>query len=319
MLSSSGSPGASSIDCALTDPRLAEVSGLAVGPAGPVVVNDSGNATVVYTLRPDCTVATARPVGVQGRDVEDLARGADGTLWLADIGDNDRERSTVALVRVPTTGPGAVVRLSYPDGPHDAEALLLPADGRPVIVTKEGGGFGRVYSTEGPLPDAASEPLLLRADGEVRLPSSSTEGGPVSFLGRGLITGGALSGDGRTAALRTYTDAWLFPVTGPTADDVVAALRGTPTQVPLPGEPQGEALAFTADGALLSAGESPRGGPAARLHEVAVTPGSAPPAVAAGPPTDRGPSRGLLAGTALAVTAAGVVLAGGVLVVRRRR
>jgi hypothetical protein len=50
-----------------------------------------------------------------------------------------------------------------------------------------------------------------------------------------------------------------------------------------------------------------------------VTPGSAPPAVAAGPPTDRGPSRGLLAGTTLAVIAAVVVLAGGVLVARRRR
>lgn len=311
------------IDCALSDPRLAEVSGLAVGPAGPVVVNDSGNATVVYTLRPDCSVASTRTVGVRGRDVEDLARAADGTLWLADLGDNDRERSTVALIRLPTAGSGAVVRLTYPDGPHDAEALLLPADGRPVVVTKEGSGIGRLYTTDRPLPDAAAAPLPLRAVGEVRLPSSATEGGPVSFLGRGLVTGGALAAGGRTAALRTYTDAWVFPVGGPSADDVVAALRGTPTQVPLPGEPQGEALAFTADGALLSAGESRAGGPLARLREVTVPAGSTAPVstaprpradAAAAPVSDR---RGtVIAGVVLGIL---VVVLAGVLVRRRRR
>ncbi|GAA4827683.1 hypothetical protein GCM10023201_13300 [Actinomycetospora corticicola] len=296
------------------------MSGLAVTPAGPVVVNDSGNATVVYTLRPDCSVASARPVGVRGRDVEDLARGADGTLWLADVGDNDRERSTVALIRVPRSGTGTVVRLAYPDGPHDAEALLLPADGRPVIVTKEGGGFGRVYTTDRPLPDASAEPLALRAAGEVRLPSSTTEGGPVSFLGRGLITGGALAEDGRTAALRTYTDAWLFPVGGPTADDVIAGLQGTPTPVPLPGEPQGEALAFGADGSLLSAGESPDGAPTARLYGFPVPPVSTSPAPRAqvgAPPDGSGDRRGtVIAAVALGALA---VVVGGLLLARRRR
>ncbi|MDL5156411.1 hypothetical protein [Actinomycetospora termitidis] len=252
-------------------------------------MNDSGNATVVFTLRPDCSVASSRSVGVTGRDVEDLARGADGTLWLADLGDNDRERTTIALIRVPTSGRGQVVRLTYPDGPHDAEALLLPADGRPVVVTKEGGGFGRIYTTDAPVTDADEGPVPLRAEGEVRLPSSTTEGGPASFLGRGLITGGALSADGRSAALRTYTDAWLFPVGGPTADDVVAGLRATPTQVPLPGEPQGEAIAFTLDGALLSAGESPSGGPRARLHEVEV-PRTAPSPAPVAVPTPAGTS-----------------------------
>ena len=30
-------------------------------------------------------------------------------------------------------------RLTYPDGkPHDAEALLIDADGTPIIITKDG-------------------------------------------------------------------------------------------------------------------------------------------------------------------------------------
>lgn len=313
--------------CVLDDPRVDEASGLAVTPSGPAVVNDSGNATVVYTLAPDCSVASARSVGVAGRDVEDLARDADGTLWLADIGDNRGTRPDVALIRVPVRGAPAVRRLVYPDRPHDAETLLLPADGRPVIVTKDFGGRSGVYTTDAP-PVGAS-PTPLRRVGELVVPASITEGGPLGPFGRGLVTGGALSVDGRVAAVRTYADAWLFPVAGGSADDVVAALRRTPVDVPLPGEPQGEAIAFTADGTLLSAGEAGRsasGGTApASLRAVpgavslvpATTP---PPAVVAAPPAragTRGP--GLLAVSAagaVAVVAAGLPV---VALLRRRR
>ncbi|MCD2197264.1 hypothetical protein LQ327_28220 [Actinomycetospora endophytica] len=251
--------------CALRDRTLDEVSGLAVTPSGPAVVNDSGNATVVYTLAPNCSVASTRQVGVTGRDVEDLAR-SDGTLWLADIGDNDRRRSNIALIRLPVRGGPTVLRLTYPDGSHDAETLLLPADGRPVIVTKDLGGRSGIYATDVPPTAAATTPL--HRVGELDVPLSSTEGGPLGPFGRGLFTGGALSADGRVAAVRTYTDAWLYPVTGGTADDVVAGLRAAPVGVPLPGEPQGEAVAFTADGTLLSAGEAGDSGGTASLRAV---------------------------------------------------
>ena len=315
--------------CALDDPRLDEVSGLAVTPSGPAVVDDSGNATVLYTLAPDCTVASVRRVGVPGRDVEDLARGADGTLWPADIGDNDGTRTGIALIRVPVRGAADVRRLVYPDRPHDAETLLMPADGRPVILTKDLGGRSGVYTTDA-APTTAS-PTTLRRVGELVVPLSGTEGGPLGLFGRGLVTGGALSVDGRVAAVRTYTDAWLYPVTGGTADDVVAGLRRTLVGVPLPGEPQGEAIAFTADGTLLSAGEAGRsrsGGTAtASLRAVPgatslVPPptGAPPPAVVAPVPVPadtRGP--GLLAVTAAAIAAVAVAALPALALVRRQR
>jgi hypothetical protein len=323
--------------CTLDDPRLDEVSGLAVTPSGPAVVDDSGNATTVYTLARDCSVASARSVGVAGRDVEDLARDADGTLWLADIGDNDGTRPDVALIRVPVRGAAEVRRLVYPDRPHDAETLLLPADGRPVIVTKDFGGRSGVYTTDAPpVGGTSATPTPLRRVGELVVPPSGTDGGPLGPFGRGLVTGGALSADGRVAAVRTYSDAWLFPVAGGSADDVVAALRRVPVDVPLPGEPQGEAIAFTADGTLLSAGEAGRsrsGGTApASLRAVPGAVALVPPATAAAPagapgsvaplpipavPVARGP--GLLA--AAAAGAVAVVVAGLPLValLRRRR
>jgi hypothetical protein len=327
--------------CVLSDPRLDEVSGMAVTPAGPAVVDDSGNATVVYTLAPDCSVVSARSVGVVGRDVEDLARSADGTLWLADIGDNDRRRTTIALIRLPVRGPASVRRLVYPDGPHDAETLLLPPDGRPVIVTKDLGGRSGVYTTD--VPPVGSSPTPLRHVGELVVPLSATDGGPAGPFGRGLLTGGALSADGRVVAVRTYTDAWLYRVDGDTAsaDAVVAALRGTPVDVPLAGEPQGEAVAFTADGTLLSAGESPTsraGGGTASLRAVAGAaslvptsdPASPAPSSSAPPPGSGsrdaatstpgtgGPSTGVVVGVVGAVLGAAVLLGALVLAVRTR-
>ena len=95
---------------------------------------------------------------------------------------------------------------------------------------------------------------------DLALPTSTTQGGPVGGFGSRTVTGGAVSADGRVVALRTYTDAWLFPV--PDGGGVADALRGTaPVQVPLPGEPQGEAVAFAADGALLSGSEGVAGWP----------------------------------------------------------
>ncbi|MDT7786718.1 MAG: hypothetical protein QOF58_5137, partial [Pseudonocardiales bacterium] len=52
--------------------------------------------------------------------------------------------------------------------------------------------------------------------------------------------------------LRTYTDAYLYPVPD---GDILKALSGDPVRIPLPGEPQGEAIAFDPDGTLLSASE----------------------------------------------------------------
>ena len=78
-------------------------------------------------------------------------------MWVADIGDNitsETHRTTIALWRIPPDGGAPVInRLTYPDGPHDAEALLFSGDGRPVVVTKEVAGR-RPAST--PRPDRCS-------------------------------------------------------------------------------------------------------------------------------------------------------------------
>ncbi|GEL19006.1 hypothetical protein PA7_28430 [Pseudonocardia asaccharolytica DSM 44247 = NBRC 16224] len=261
--------------CTVTDRRLGELSGLAVDRGGVWAMADGGRRVALHRLDlDDCSITRTRTAAIDPFDAEDLARGPDGTLWVADTGDNERRRETVALIALPPTGAPRLHRLRYPDGPHDAEALLVAADGVPLVITKETVAAAGIYLPEGPLAEPGPTPLIRV--GEVVLPGSDTVGGPVGGIGARLVTGAALNADGRVAAVRTYTDAWLFPVAGETAADLVAALRTNPVRVPLPGEPQGEAIAFEADGRLLSGSES-RGGARGAIRAV---PGAAALAVA---------------------------------------
>ncbi|MGQ0483274.1 MAG: hypothetical protein ACT4O0_19885 [Pseudonocardia sp.] len=229
------------------------------------MVSDGGSRVRVYELGADCAVGAVRTAPLDPDDVEDLARGADGTLWLADTGDNGRDRDTVAMLTLDPTGRVARYGLRYPDGPHDVEAVLLGPDRTPLLVTKELFGPAAVYRPERALePAVAGQVLALTRVAEVELPVSDTTGGPIGGFGSRTITGGATSVDGAVIALRTYTDAWLYPVSG---GDLVGALGREPVRVPLPGEPQGEAIAFDGAGGLLSASER-RAGEFGRLRLV---------------------------------------------------
>jgi hypothetical protein len=251
--------------CTVTDKRLTELSGLATDGQHWFAMPDGGSRVQVFQLGHDCAVQRVISAPDDPFDPEDLARAPDGTLWIADTGDNLRQRTTVALFALPAAGGAArLYRLSYPDGPHDAEALLLAPDGTPFVVTKEPLGSSGVYR-----PDAALTPapagdraaaIPLRRVGSVRFGDTGTPGGPQGIGGFGavLVTGGTVSADGTVAALRTYTDAYLYRVAG---GDIAAALAGTPVRIPLPDEPQGEGIALEADGTLISGSERAQAGP----------------------------------------------------------
>jgi len=239
-------PGAPAVRCTITDPALAEISGLVDLGERMLVMNDGGDSLGVSVLDAGCQVLETRTAAVDPYDPEDLALGSDGTLWFADAGDNNAVRETVALIALRPDGSSAVHRLSYPDGAHDSEALLLAPDGTPYLVTKEVLGASGVYRPTGPLSAGATVPMERVAT--VNMTLTGTAGGPVGRAGQLLVTGGAVAGDGHALALRTYTDAYVWPLAG---SDVVGALAGTPVRVALPESPQGEAVSFTADDVQL--------------------------------------------------------------------
>jgi hypothetical protein len=233
----------------LADPALTEPSGLAASPAGGVLwmVEDSGNGAWLHALDPGGAGLAAWSVtGAINRDWEDLAVAfaPDGTpmLLVADIGDNQAVRSAITLYRIPEPPSGysgetvhaEAITLSYPDGPRDAEAILVhPWTGETLIVAKRW-GTANVYRV------AWEDPPRLELAGRVDGPGI----GPF-----GQITGGAVSPDGQRIALLTYGGIAEWDVAE--GETLAAALDRSSRRIPHPGGGQTEAIAYAADGLTL--------------------------------------------------------------------
>ncbi|SCL30958.1 hypothetical protein GA0070616_4175 [Micromonospora nigra] len=252
--------------CAVTDPRLRELSGLVATRDGYVVVNDGTeveNRKRVFYLDADCEVTReVRYSGAGPFDTEDLALSPDGkTLWIADTGDNalSRERrERVALWSMPVAGSRQPVlhRLSYPENkPHDAEALLINGDGAPLIITKVTAGTAEIYTPAAAMKRGDTAPVPMKKVGDIELPRTETEN-PLSTFGRVAITGAARSPDGSRVVLRTYADAFEYDVSD---GDVVAALTTGEPRVTALTDPFGEAISYSPDGkTFLTVSEASR-------------------------------------------------------------
>jgi hypothetical protein len=272
--------------CVVDDPRARELSGLVAVGTGYVAVTDSQfdptKVRIVY-LDARCRVSRTAGFPTPPRDPEDLALAPDGAVWVADVGDNETSstrRSTIALWRIPPRGAPVIHRLTYPDGPHDAEALLFGADGLPIVVTKETNGRAGLYrAATGLEPNTAAGVPMVRV-GEFHARPTG-ENNFLGGLGEVLVTGAAVSPDRRRVVLRTYTAAYEWDV--PDGDIVKAITTRTPRVTALPDEPQGEAIAYTSDGtAFLTMSDQP-GATSLRSHvpstsTLVTAPPSSPPA-----------------------------------------
>jgi hypothetical protein len=251
-------PAAASADpvdrCTVNDKNIGELSGLAADDKYVYAQNDGGTKLQVFVLdKKTCKVVKTVTNKTDPYDVEDMALAPDGKFWLEDAGDNKKDRENVAIHVLTQDGKATLYRLTYPDGAHDTEALLLDRKGVPYLVTKTPLGSAQVFRPEGPL--VSPGPTKLVQVGTVDLEPTDTPGGPTKVphaIDAILVTGGAVSADGTVVALRTYTDAYLWSAPD---GDVAAALKGKPTRVPLPDQPQGEAIAFEPDGTLISGSE----------------------------------------------------------------
>jgi hypothetical protein len=257
--------------CTVADPRVYELSGLAATASGYVAINDSApDPADIHIFRFDnaCRIQQVLAYPSAARDPEDLALGADGTVWVADIGDNNKNRATIAIWKLaPRTTRPVIHRLTYPDGPHDAEALLLAAGDTPLVITKD--AVPGVYRPAKPLTPNTDDGVPLVRVGELRLPDTNTSN-PWSFVGRRLVTGAAKAPDGKRVVVRTYADAFEWDV--PDGDVVKAITAGTPRITALPDEPQGEAITYSADGAsfvTVSDVDSGKTTPLLRYHPIA--------------------------------------------------
>ena len=134
----------------------------------------------------------------QVQDIEAVGVDRDGTIYIADIGDNKVNRDMIEIYTIPE--PASLkdsdsvkyhrFDFTYPDGPHDAETLLVePGTSQLYIVTKSTKGTGAIY---------AAPPAPTR--------QGTNELSKLAPAPSGVITDGTFLPDGQRVVLRTNLD-----------------------------------------------------------------------------------------------------------------
>ena len=233
---------------ALFLPAVPEASGIALADGVLWTHNDS-DAPVLYRIDRSGRPAPVTVAGADVRDWEDLAAGpcpgfaeaaSEGNcLFIADIGDNQESRERITIYQLPvpasastSTKPATAIHVRYPDGPHDAEALVVTRKAGVFFVTKD--APPRVYTFA-----ASQDP---GETGTLRLHRT--------LNGVSRITGAAVSPDERWVALRSNRLLFLY-----TLDAFVNGGEPAWIDLRLFEEPQGEGVTFGSDADLYLVSE----------------------------------------------------------------
>lgn len=236
---------------------LDEASGVAASRNNPGILwaeNDSGNAAVVYALSPQGRLlgTYALPANTDNEDVGMGPGPLEGVsyLYVADIGDNSANRSSIALYQIPepavyvwqTNNPFSnramkgtrVIKLTYPDGAHNAESEFVdPVTGDWFVLTKAA-TTSRIYTATKSQLDASTNITLTF----------------VGTLGFDIPSAADISPLGNEIIVRQEEFARLYLRTN--GQSIASAFQGAPVSIPVAGtangEPNGEAISFDSFG-----------------------------------------------------------------------
>ncbi len=231
--------------------RAQELSGLVASRNHLGVLwshNDSGNTRHLIAFDTDGQPhGNYKLVGSENRDWEDIAIGPGpypyrDYLYVADIGDNERERKDVVVYRIVEPDVGGIredtidlegyetFELEYGDGDeHDAESFAVdPQTGSIFIVTKsqKGDRDTMIFVADGPFEDGEKYELHKAAD-EDDYDSLKGQAAAADFSAAGTRLG--LLFDDRVAI-------WTRPFEGWSTETLSSALSETPCLGPVPDE-----------------------------------------------------------------------------------
>ena len=241
--------------------QMNEISGIAASHTMPdiyYVHNDSGDTSRFFAISPDgklkSTIYYAGDQKAKGHlgayDCEDIAVGpgpAQGKsyVYLGDIGDNSAERRYLTIYRMEekaawlnnaTANADAVpLHLKYPDGPRDAETLMVDPIEKLIYIVSKRQDSVSVYTT----------PLSYKPNDTVTL----TRRCKLFFTGLKVfkwITAGDISMDGSQIVLKSYEKVYYWKRNG--NEPVWKTLQTKPEEPLYVPEKQGEAIGFTPDG-----------------------------------------------------------------------
>lgn len=241
-------------DCRTVEPSkplpqgLPESSGVAASRRHAGVLwthNDSGAGEVFAVDAMGRLVGKSRIAGANNEDWEDIALAAcagGDCLYIADTGDNDRDRDDAAIYRVAEPEPGAAsapaerLAVRYPGGSRDTEAMFVLPSGDIYLVSKGRKDPRTLYRYR---PGAAEVEEVL-------------ELGPEAKDQLEMITAASASPSGEWVAIREYKRLAIYRT-----QDLLAG-RATPAldvDLTFVGEVQGEAVALLDNGRVLLTSE----------------------------------------------------------------
>lgn len=210
--------------------------------------NDSGDQNRIFAIDTRGNdLGTFYLAGISNRDWEDIAVGPgpqDGQayIYVAEIGDNRAVYDTKYIYRIPepmfkqqslpvdTTLEGVqTIAFRYPDGPRDAETLMIDPLSRDLYVISKREEQVRVYRLAFPqvIDSVTTAEYLLSL--------------PIT-----MVTAGDISDDGRDIIIKNYDQ--IFYWRRDVQQSVSEVLAMPPDTLPYVVEPQGEALCWSADG-----------------------------------------------------------------------
>ncbi|MEM7388194.1 MAG: hypothetical protein AAF514_24940 [Verrucomicrobiota bacterium] len=189
--------------------------------------NDGGHAPKLYAT--DLQGKFLGDVAIQGvrnHDWEDLASiDLDGVpcLLVGDLGDNERRRKEgmihiIPEPKAPTAGgktkPSRTLTFRYEDGPRDCEGFSIDPISRKLYLVEKTKEKASIYSLDLNGPDDQT----ARKTGPLQLPAQPPAASFLSTLKQGILGGQVtamdISPDGRSAAILTYTQCFVYKRSG---------------------------------------------------------------------------------------------------------
>jgi hypothetical protein len=225
---------------------LPEASGLAASRNYPGLLwthNDSGNPPYIFLIDSfGHVVETFQLDGISNRDWEDIASGPGPTsgvnyVYVGEIGDNNAKHASSYIYRFPEPS-GSIdsgsfqhitqfdkINFNYPDGPHDAETLMLDPLTLDLYVASKGTG---------------SNLYLAKYPQQVGSLFTMTELANLPFY---KMTAGDISADGSEILMKN--DNTVYHWSRAAGQTILAAVSVPPTLPPYTSEAQGEAICWS--------------------------------------------------------------------------
>lgn len=226
---------------AVSRPALTEASGIAdskVNTGYLWVQQDSGNPPNIELLQNNGTwVKSVHLANVVNRDWEDIVlstgpKAGMQYLYIAETGDNLLVHTDYAIYRLaePVAGTDTVQQVDkisffYPDGSHNAEAILVDPDTKDIFIITKVERRSKVFRLTYPY----STTIANKAE-------------EVGILTYNLAVSAAMSPSGKEIVVKTYDAIYCYP--RKTGETIMQTLGKEPVTLPYTQEPQGEAIVF---------------------------------------------------------------------------